>query len=188
MKTINSIFVGVLFTLSLHATTCTIHSGKWTDPLVWSNHYIGSTIIAGDMVIITGQVTMNTALVIEGTLEIKKGAGLIGMNNLTISKNGKLLNNGNTVVKEMVNRGNISNSGCLEAITNIENQSAIENTSHIIACNNLSSSSGNISGRDGSFYGNHSVSISASTEVSSGIKFFCENESKTAVSMRQPKP
>ena len=83
--------------------TYTLNSGKWSDACVWNGEYIGSTIKADDVVIITGQITMNTSLVVEGTLQVEHGAGMVGMKDLVVAKGGKFINNGNTVMKRMLN-------------------------------------------------------------------------------------
>ena len=158
MKAINIVLAVLLFTTTTQAKIYTIGSGKWSDPLLWGNQYIGSTIKADDVVIITGQVTMTTSLLIEGTLQIEKGAAIVGIKDLTIAKTGKFVNNGNAVVRKIVNEGSVANNLVTEAMTNIMSTCTIENNSVILAGNNLESKDGNAYGRGGSFYINNTIS------------------------------
>lgn len=107
MKAISIIGMAMLLALMVQAKTYTIGSGKWSDPRVWGSQYPGSTIKAGDVVIITGQVTLTTPIVVEGILRIEKGGSMAGMKDLTIAKSGRLINNGSTVVRRIVNEGSI---------------------------------------------------------------------------------
>lgn len=172
MKTISSIGLAMFLGFTVQAKTYTIGSGKWTDPRIWSNEYIGSTIKAGDVVIIKGQVTLTTPLRVEGTLQIEKGAAMSGMQDLTVAQSGRFVNNGCTVVRNIVNEGSICNNCVMEAMTNIQNSSVIENNHNMLAGNNFKSAGGNAYGRGGRIYANNSASVSASTDLGLGVNVY----------------
>ena len=159
----------MLCIISAQARTYTIGSGKWTDPKVWGNQYPGATIKAGDVVIIKGQVTLTTPLVIEGLLQIETGASMVGMKDLTVAKTGRLVNRGNLVAGRIINEGNISNFLVMEAMNNIENHSVIENTHCMHAGKNFISTGGNAYGQNGRIYANRAASVSAGTELGVGM-------------------
>lgn len=170
------ITIAAIFTLAAaNAKTYTVGSGKWSDASVWGGQYIGSTIKAEDEVIITGQVTMNTSIVVEGTLKVEKGAGIVGNKDLVVAKSGKFVNNGNTVVKRIVNAGTISNNMIMEAMMDITNQSTIENNNNMVAGNNFDNFGGNASGNGGAYFVNNNISSSPSAKFGSDVKVFYGN-------------
>ena len=187
MKKVYTILAAILMITSANAKTYTVGSGKWSDASVWGGQYIGSTIKADDVVIITGQMTMNTSIVVEGTLQVEKGAGMVGMKDLVVTKSGKFVNNGNTVVKRILNEGSISNNMIMEAMLDITNKSAIENNNNMVAGNNFDSFGGNAAGKGGAYFINNNVSSSPSAKFGSDVKVFygnmIENESTASVSM-----
>ncbi len=172
MKAISIMVTLVLFFNGLQAKTYTIGSGKWTDPRLWENEYIGSTIKAGDVVIIKGHVTLTTPLIVEGTLQVEKGASIMGMKDLNVAQSGHFANSGITVVRNIVNEGSIRNNCVMEAMTNIQNNSVIENNHNMLAGNNFKSAGGNAYGRGGRIYANNSASVSASTDLGLGVNVY----------------
>lgn len=77
---------------------------------------MGSTIKADDVVIITGQVIINTPLVIEGILQIEKGAGIISTADITVAQSGTLINNGNVVAKGFVKQNGSGTNRDIELV------------------------------------------------------------------------
>ena len=110
MKAISATLLTLMIVNFASAKTYILESGKWTDAKVWGNQYPGTTIKAGDVVIIKGQVVLTTPVTIEGTLQVEKGAYMVGMQTLLIAETGKFVNNGNTVMKGIVNEGTINNN------------------------------------------------------------------------------
>jgi hypothetical protein len=53
MKKVYTLIAAILTLTTANAKTYTIASGKWSDVAVWGGQYIGSTIKADDVVIIT---------------------------------------------------------------------------------------------------------------------------------------
>ena len=172
MKKVSTLFAAILIFVAANAKTYTIGSGKWSDASVWGGKYIGNTVKADDVVIITGQMTVNTSIVVEGTLQVEKGAGMVGMNDLVVTKGGKFVNNGNTVVKRIFNEGSISNNMIMEAIVDITNKSAIENNNNMVAGNNFDNFGGSASGKGGAYFVNNNISASASAKFGSDVKVF----------------
>ena len=172
MKVISLMVTVMLFSSSLTAKTYTIGSGKWTDPRVWGNEYIGSVIKAGDVVIIKGHITLTIPLLVEGILQLERGASIMGMKDLTVAQTGRFVNNGNTVVRSIINEGSICNNCVMEAMSNIQNTSTIENNHNMLAGNNFSSAGGNAYGKGGRIYANNSATVSVSTELGLGVNVY----------------
>jgi predicted transcriptional regulator len=173
MKALYIIIAAMLFTIALQAKTYIIGSGKWSDPILWENEYWGCTIQKGDVVIITGHVVITSALLIQGTLQIEKGASIIGMKDLNIGITGRVVNNGNIIVKNIINEGSIENNMTMEAMTNIASTGAIENYNNIIAGNNFEIKDGEVSSTKGGLYANNKISLSSSTSLSLAGNFYC---------------
>src|SRR5580704_2630246 len=136
-RTYPVILIILIITNSLYAKTYTLTSGKWTDQELWGDNYPGAIIKSGDIVIVTGSVVINIPVTIEGTLQIEKGASMLGNKDLIISRNGTFINNGNTVMEHIVNEGTIMNSMSMDAINNIDNTGHINNTSNMVAGNDF---------------------------------------------------
>ncbi|HWB62720.1 MAG TPA: hypothetical protein VG603_04345 [Chitinophagales bacterium] len=175
MKTLYTLIAAALLTTSATAKTYTVNSGKWTDATVWGNQYPGTTITANDVVIITGQVTMNTGIVVEGTLKVEKGAAMVGMKDLVISKNGKFENNGNTVMNRIINEGTINNNLIMEAMSDIENKGKIENNNNMVAGNNFDNYDGNATGTQGAYFINNTILTSPDAAFGKEVKVFYGN-------------
>ena len=185
MKKLSTLIAAIIIFSTVNAKTYTVGSGKWSDASVWGGQYIGSVIKADDVVIVTGQMTMNTSIVVEGTLTVEKGAGMIGMKDLVVARTGKFVNNGNTVMKRIVNEGSISNNLIMEAMMDIDNKGAIENNNNMVAGNNFDNFGGNAAGKGGAYFVNNNVSASASAKFGSDVKVFygsaIENSNATSV-------
>jgi hypothetical protein len=173
MKKSSTLFAALIIFAAANAKTYTVSSGKWSDAAVWGGQYIGSTIGADDVVIITGQMTMNTSIVVEGKLQVEKGAGMVGMKDLVVAKNGTFVNNGNTVMKRIVNEGTINNNLIMEAMMDIDNKGSIANNNNMVAGNNFSNFGGNAAGNGGAYFVNNN--ISASAKFGSDVKVFYGN-------------
>ncbi len=172
MKKVSTLFTAIIIFAAANAKTYTVGSGKWSDAAVWGGQYIGSTIGANDVVIITGQMTMNTSIVVEGTLQVEKGAGMVGMKDLVVAKNGKFVNNGNTVMKRIMNEGTINNNLIMEAMMDIDNKGSIANNNNMVAGNNLNNFGGNAAGNGGAYFVNNNVSASAASKFGADVKVF----------------
>ncbi len=176
MKIVYTLLAATLLTNFASAKTYTLGSGKWTDAQVWNNDYPGTTIKATDVVIITGQVTMNTGIVVEGSLTVDKGAFMVGMKDLVISKSGKFINNGNTVMKRIVNEGTISNNLVMEAMNDVDNKGSIENNNNMVTGNNFENFGGSAKGNGGAYYVNNSLYTSPASNFGVHVKVFYGNE------------
>jgi len=176
MKTFYAILTATLITNFVDAKTYTLGSGKWTDAKVWNNDYPGTTIKADDIVVITGQVTMNTGIVVEGRLTVDKGAFMVGMKDLVISKSGTFVNNGNTVMKRIVNEGTINNNLLMEAMNDVDNKGTIQNNNNMVAGNNFENFGGNAKGTGGAYYVNNNVFTSPAAKFGQEVKVFYGNE------------
>lgn len=174
MKKVYSLFAALLILTAANAKTYTVGSGKWSDASIWGGQYIGTTIKAEDEVIITGQVTMNTSIVVEGSLTVEKGAGMVGMKDLVIAKGGAFVNNGNTVMKRILNRGSLKNNMVMEAIMDIQNESSMENNS-IISGNSFDNFGGTAAGNNGAYFVNNSVNSSPASKFGADVKVYYGN-------------
>ncbi len=179
MKKVYTILAIFATTVSF-AKTYTVGSGKWSDAKVWNNEYAGSTIKAEDVVIVTGNMTVNTSIVVEGTLQVEKGASLVGMKDLVIAKGGKFVNNGNTVLKNIINQGTVNNNMMMEAMGNIENRASIENNNNMVAGNNFSNISGTAAGNSGAYFVNNVISNSSSAKFGNDVRVFYGNAIENA--------
>ncbi|MBP6730811.1 MAG: hypothetical protein KA149_02065 [Chitinophagales bacterium] len=180
MKKISTLFAALTILTAANAKTYTLTSGKWTDAAAWGGEYAGATIKANDVVIITGQMTMNTSIVVEGTLQVEKGAGMVGMKDLMVAKNGTFVNNGNTVMKRIVNEGTINNNLIMEAMMDIDNKGQIDNNNNMVAGNNLSNYGGEAGGHGGAYFVNNNVSASASAKFGADVKVLYGNAIENA--------
>ncbi|GEM_PF-1564639 len=184
MKTFYTILALTLAAEFADAKTYTLGSGKWTDAKIWNNDYPGTTIKADDIVIITGQVTVNTGIVVDGMLTVEKGAFMVGMKDLVISKSGKFINNGNTVMKRIINEGTIDNNLVMETMNDMDNKGLIENNNNVVAGNNFENFGGDAKGNGGAYYVNNNVFTSPSSNFGVQVKVFygneIENSEKTA--------
>ncbi len=180
MKKISTLFAALTILVAANAKTYTVTSGKWTDAAAWGGEYGGAIIKANDVVIITGQMTMNTSIVVEGTLQVEKGAGMVGMKDLVVAKNGTFVNNGNTVMKRIVNEGTINNNLIMEAMMDIDNKGSIDNNNNMVAGNNLTNYGGNAGGQGGAYFVNNNVSASASAKFGTDVKVFYGNAIENA--------
>lgn len=176
MKTLYTILALTLATEFTEAKTYTLGSGKWTDAKIWNNQYPGTTIKNDDVVIITGQVTMNTGVVIEGTLTVEKGAFMVGMTDLVISKSGRFVNNGNTVMKRIINEGTIDNNLVMESMNDVDNKGLIENNNNMVAGNNFDNYGGNAKGNGGAYFVNNNILTSPSSNFGVHVNVFYGNE------------
>ena len=178
MKKVYTILAIFATITTANAKTYSIGSGKWTDALVWNGQYIGSTIKADDVVIITGQITMNTSIVVEGTLRVEKGAGMVGMKDLVVAKTGTFVNNGNTVMKRILNEGFIKNNMSMEAMMDIENKSNIENN-NMISGDSFDNFGGTAEGNNGSYYINNNINTSPASKFGADVKVFYGNANQS---------
>ena len=176
MKTFFTILAATLISNIASAKTYTLSSGKWTDIKVWNNDYPGTTIKAEDVVIINGQVTMNTGIVVEGSLTVNKGAFMVGMKDLVISKSGRFTNNGNTVMNRIVNEGTINNNLIMEAMNDVDNKGLIENNNNMVAGNNLENFGGTAKGNNGAYFVNNNLFTSPAAKFGGDVKVFYGNE------------
>lgn len=113
--------------LSLHASTVFLSSGKW------SVLYSKNTVEAGTKLVITGDVTVDVPLLIEGTIEITKGASLLGLRTVYVTPAGRLLNQGSIVFNSLFNSGHITNNSIIELMYDLENDGILQNN-HLINC------------------------------------------------------
>jgi len=160
-------------------------TGKWNDANVWNGDFAGNTIKAEDVVIISGQVTITNPIVVEGTLQVEKGASMIGMKEMVVAKSGKFVNNGNTVLKRIINEGSISNNLVMEAMLDIENKGTIENNNNVVAGNNMQNYGGNATGKGGAYFVNNTINSSPSAKFGNDVKVFYGNaiENQTAANV-----
>jgi hypothetical protein len=165
-----------MITTVCFAKTYTLGSGKWTDQSIWNNDYAGTTVKSNDVVIITGQVTITAPIVVEGTLQVEKGAAMVGMKDLVITNTGKFVNNGNTVVKRIINEGNISNNLLLEAMEDIDNKGEIESNNNTVAGNNFNNYGGKATGDGGAYFANNNISTSPASSFGKNVDVFYGNQ------------
>jgi hypothetical protein len=165
----------IILSFNTQAKTYTLGSGKWNDANTWNGEYAGNTIKAGDVVVVTGQVTVTNAVLVEGTLKVEKGASMVGMKDLVIAKTGTFVNNGNTVMKRIINEGTIENNLIMEAMLDIENRGSMENSNNIVAGNNMQNYGGNAKGNGGAYFINNNITTSPSAKFGSDVKVFYGN-------------
>lgn len=169
-------FISILSGTLATARTYTLGSGKWTDATVWKSVYPGNTIKAEDIVIVTGQLTMNTGILVEGTLQVEKGASMIGMKDLIITKSGKFVNNGNTVMNRIVNEGSIQNNLVMEAMNDIDNKGSMDNNSSMIAGNDFNNFGGGANGTSGDYFINNNLLTSIGSSFGENVRVKVGNE------------
>ena len=171
MKKLYILLTAALFTATVaQAKTYVVNSGKWTDAAAWNGDYAGTTISEGDVVIITGSVTMNTNVVVAGTVKVEKGASMVGMKDLVVTKTGMLVNHGNTVMKTIVNEGIINNNLVLETMVNFENKGIIGNDNTIVAGNNIHLYDGKAEGNGGTYFANNTVVSNSAAVIGKDVK------------------
>lgn len=180
MKTVFTILATTLISTASFAKTYMLASGKWTDAQIWNNQYPGTTIKANDVVVITGQVTMNTGIVVEGTLKVEKGAFMVGMKDLVITKSGNFVNDGNTVMKRIINEGSIHNNLLMEAMMDVDNKGNIDNNNNMVAGNNFDNMGGHAAGKAGAYFVNNNVLTSPKSDFGKDVQVLYAKQIETA--------
>lgn len=170
------------------AKTYTLTSGKWTDVGAWINQYPGSTIKTDDIVVITGQVTVNTGIVVEGTLQVEKGASMVGMKDLVILKSGRFVNNGNTVMKSISNEGSIQNNLIMESMMDFDNHGNIGNNNCVVGGNNFNNFGGDANGKNGAYFINNNLHSSQSSSFGKTIRMVVGNQIETSENVAPASP
>ena len=176
MKTLSFILAILFFAPAVHAKTYTIGSGNWPDSLLWGGEYIGSTIKAGDIVVITGHITLTTPLFVEGTIQVEGGGALEGMQDITILNGGVFENKGNTVVRRVINEGVLINNLMLQAMTGIENKCAMVNYNTLISGINVECRGGDVFGGDGKPVITYTLVSSDETDFEIAVAVFCNTK------------
>ena len=178
MKTAIATLICFIIATSVNAKTYVITSGKWTDAKVWNNQYPGTTIKAGDVVIIQGQVVLTTPIIIEGTLQVDKGACMMGMQTLVISNQGTFINNGNTVMKTIVNEGTINNNMILETKADADNTGTIDNNNLLSAGHNFNNLRGTAGGKGGVYVADNNINAAPEAAFGKNVRFLEGNETQ----------
>lgn len=164
-----------------YATTYTaINSGKWSDAATWSNVAPGNVIEANDEVVIKNHITMNADVAVKGTLTIDKGVSVTSNKTLFIATTGKMVNNGNLVVKRIVNEGTINNNSMIESMNDVENKGILTNNANITAGTNLMNFGGNVTGNEGTYFTNGTVIASADAKFGKNVKIYTDPSQATA--------
>lgn len=175
-----------MFVNFANAKTYILDSGKWTDAKVWNNQYPGTTIGADDVVIIRGQIVLTTPITIEGTLKVEKGAYMIGMQTLLIAKTGTFVNNGNTVMKSIVNEGNLDNNLIIEAKADADNLGTIDNNNLFSANHDFNNLRGSAIGKGGLYIADDSINNSPEATLGSDVRFLVGNETANGLNNEKP--
>ncbi len=175
MKTTYIFWGAMMIMNAVFSKTYTLGSGKWNDARIWGNDYAGTTVNIGDVVIITGQVTITENITINGKLQIEKGACVVGLKDLVIEKPGMLVNYGSVVMKRIINQGTIYNNLLMEATMDIENHGKIENNNNVVAGNDFDSNTGNMGGNGGAYYVNNTLKTSNTSTFGKNVEAFYGN-------------
>jgi len=146
--------------------------GKFTDEKIWTPSYPGNNIDANDSIIISSQVVLNTPLSIAGVFTIEKGASFQGNKDVAISVTGKLVNKGNTVVRRLLNEGQLDNQLVFETMLEVENHGTINTKSATVAGTSLLNQNGVLGGVKGSYFSNSTIISSPSSIYEKGVKVF----------------
>jgi hypothetical protein len=179
-KIYTTILATIAIASAVNAKTYVATSGKWTDATVWGNEYPGTTIKSDDIVVIKGQMTMNTSIVVEGTLQVDKGAAMFGMKDLMITTTGKFENNGNTVMKRIINEGTINNNLIMEAMMDFDNKGKVTNNNNVVAGANFINAGGTAEGNGGTYFANNTVVASSAAKFGNDVRVFTGNQMETA--------
>ena len=176
MKTLYTLITILALVTSANAKTYVASaSGKWNDVTIWNNDYPGTTIAAGDEVIVKGNITLNTSLVIEGTLTLEKGGMMVSNKDVVIAKSGKFNNNGNLVSKSIINEGELNNAMLVESMGSFENKGTINNNSMAVAGTNFANYGGTAQGNNGAYFVNNNVQTSPAAKFGDDVKVFFGN-------------
>ena len=168
-------------TATFAKTYTAVNSGKWSDAATWStNGAPGNVIAIDDEVVIKNHITMNTDVAVSGTLTIEKGISVTSNKTLYITNVGKLVNNGNLVVKRIVNEGTINNNSMIESMNDVENKGTMTNNSNIMAGTNLMNFGGNVTGNQGTYFTNGTVLASADAKFGKNVKIYTDPSQTTA--------
>lgn len=164
----------LLMANSLWANKYTLTSGKWTDPQLWGDNYPGPLVKSSDIVVITGVVVINTSVIVEGTLEVEKGASMVGTRDLIIARSGTFINNGNTAIDRIENQGSIVNNMSMDAVADIDNSGSITNNSNMVAGNDFNNS-GTVEGKKSTYFVQNNLVSNPLAKFGTGIQFFAAN-------------
>lgn len=106
--------------------------GNFNDENIWTPEYPGNMINAGDTVKVTGQVTLNKDVLIEGMVFIESEASLVGSGNLIIMDDAYFINKGLTIVGGVTNKGLVYNKHILETNDDFINTGKILNNESVV--------------------------------------------------------
>ena len=180
LKNLITLAAIVLVNTAYAKTYTAVNSGKWSDAATWSTGAPGNVIEANDEVIIKNHITMNADVAVSGTLTIDKGVSVTSNKTLFIASAGKLVNNGNLVVKRIVNEGTINNNSMIESMNDVENKGILTNNANITAGTNLMNFGGNVTGNEGTYFTNGTVIASADAKFGKNVKIYTDPSQATA--------
>tara|TARA_B100000508_G_scaffold141003_1_gene144970 strand:- start:3943 stop:5442 length:1500 start_codon:yes stop_codon:yes gene_type:complete len=128
MKPLHLILL-LVFNSSLWATNYTLSgSGNYTSG-TWSPSYPGTTIGSSDQITITGTITLDDDIEIEGTLIINSGASLTGSKEIKEVKSGGTLTNNGTISIKKIDK--IKGTAVLNGSTTVTDDLKVEDNGNL---------------------------------------------------------
>lgn len=125
--------------------------GKWTNQANWDGAFPGKTNFLGDTIVIDAFITLNTDITIEGVVLVTETGSLLGNKQIEISPTGTLINEGNSIVKKIVNNGLIVNRLILECTGDLLNYNTIKNYETVLVGSSIYNT-GAINGDGGQYF------------------------------------
>ena len=117
-STFNRLFIAFTFVLSCSVSNATVYSttadGSYSNCAIWFPACPPITILAGDTVIISHNITMSGNIDAQGTLIIDPVGTLTGSDNIKVGTTGAFYNNGDwTTSGRVLVEGSVFNSGTM---------------------------------------------------------------------------
>jgi hypothetical protein len=168
------IVVLIGFNFAAHAKTYSVNlNGIYNDPAIWTPGYPGNIIQETDTVVINNDITLNTDIVIKGTVLIRRTGSFMGNKKIVILPSGKLINFGTSVVDAINNRGMIYNKHILEIALDLINSGEVINQENMVI-GNITDNIGLITGQGGNLISNKRL-VNSQTGVIRGNLDVCSN-------------
>jgi hypothetical protein len=155
-KTTLYLLLLLLFTVTIHAQTTYTYSGNgdWSNTANWSPSYPGTTINAGDTVVIIGEINLDLSITNSGTLNLDGFIdGEIYSESLTNTTTGTINTTETSYIfSDFTNDGTLINPGYLYLYGELDGSGTVTNNGTIESYGDIANNSSHTFTNSGTFY------------------------------------
>ncbi|MDX2001932.1 MAG: hypothetical protein SFW35_05855 [Chitinophagales bacterium] len=176
-QTITGLVMAALISIGCTAKAAVFtaeNNGMFNEATVWTPSYPGNIINNADTVIIGKHVKLNVDVIVKGTLIVRGQSSLLGEKNLVVLGEGRLINQGITIVQSLTNRGTVQNRSILETSKDLINTGTLMNNQSMVV-GNILDNVGTISGNGGTLIANNKLVNSQSGIIEGNIDVCSSN-------------